>query len=197
MDDGRGDGRVDATGERADDMRVGADAAGDRLLLGVDHALHRPVAGEAGDAGEEAAEGGRAALAMHDLWVVLHAEQPPGRVLDGHHDVLHACAQVQTGAIRSSAAETACVHVHARTGGGAAACRIVREESGENERQGSARRGEDGGRGVRGAGGLRCAVKGASCVGVRLTATAVRVGCCRVLCAAAGVCPRGGVCCLA
>ena len=81
----RGDGAVHAARERADDVRIRTH----RLLhdgdLLVQHVLHGPARGEAGDVEQEALDGLEPALAVRHLGVVLQAEQLARRVLDGHH----------------------------------------------------------------------------------------------------------------
>ena len=77
-----GDGGIDAAGEAADHAAVadlGADA-GDRLLaVGV----HRPVAGEAGDAEQEVLQEAGADRGVDDLGVELDAVEAAGLVGDG------------------------------------------------------------------------------------------------------------------
>ena len=81
VDEQRGDGRVDAAGERADHA-LRADLGADPLDLLLDHRRRRPGRRRIGDAVEEVLQHVLPVRRVHDLGVELDAVEPPRRILE-------------------------------------------------------------------------------------------------------------------
>ena len=81
VDEQRGDRRVDAAGEAADDA-VATDLRTDPLHLLLDHGGRRPGRGRAGDVVEEVLQQVLAVRRVHDLGVELDAVELPLRILE-------------------------------------------------------------------------------------------------------------------
>ncbi len=111
LDEGRGDGRVDAAREPADGPPV-ADLGPDAGDLLVDDRGHRPRRGQASTLVEEPAEHAHAVRRVDDLGVELHAVDPAFVVLeDGDRRILRRGAGDEAGRRDGDGVEVTHPHV--------------------------------------------------------------------------------------